>query len=291
LITALSGVSHAQRPHFSSASTHLVVLAASVTNRNGGFVRDLEQDLFTVFDNGKRQPIKLFSNDDTPVSVGLIIDNSGSMRAKIGEVVAAAVAFARASHPEDELFALAFNDDVHEAVKGRRFLMASDVTSLQESMSALKPEGQTSLYDAIMRGLDRLDEGSRARKVLIVLSDGGDNASRATLDQVIARARRSDATIYTIGLFDAADPDRNPGVLKELAQTTGGERFLPVSAGPLLQACRRIAEDIRSGYTIAFEPSGIDNTYHRLRVEIARANGRLNVRTRPGYVALAPGTR
>ena len=155
-------------------------------------------------------------------------------------------------------------------------------------MSSLKPDGRTSLYDGIMTGLDRLDEGSRARKVLIVMSDGGDNASSATLDQVLDRARRSDATIYTIGLFDAADPDSNPGVLAELARTTGGERFLPRSAGPLLLACKRIAQDIRSGYTIAFEPPRLDNTYHRVRVEIERTNGRrLNVRTRPGYVALA----
>jgi VWFA-related protein len=219
----------------------------------------------------------------------LVLDNSGSMRAKIGEVVAATVAFARASHPEDELFALSFNDDVQDAVKGQRFLLASDLTSLQESVSSLRPDGRTSLYDGVMTGLDRLDEGSRARKVLIVMSDGGDNASRATLDQVLARARRSDATIYTIGLFDPGDPDSNPGVLEDLARTTGGQRFLPRSAGPLLLACQRIAQDIRSGYTIAFEPSRLDNTYHRVRVEIARTNGRrLNVRTRPGYVALAP---
>jgi VWFA-related protein len=291
VVVALAGVPHAQQAHFRSASSDLVVLAASVTDGDGGFVRDLERDRFTIFDNGTRQPIALFSNEDTPVSVGLILDNSGSMRAKIGEVVAATVAFARASHPEDELFALAFNDDVREAVQGRRFLLASDLTSLQESVSSLRPDGKTSLYDGVMKGLDRLDEGSRARKVLIVMSDGGDNASRATLDQVIARARRSDATIYTIGLFDAGDPDSNPGVLEELARTTGGERFLPRSAGPLLLACQRIARDIRSGYTIAFEPSRLDNTYHRVRVEIAGTNGRrLKVRTRPGYVALSRAT-
>jgi VWFA-related protein len=289
-VVALAGVPHGQQPpHFRSASSDLVVLAASVTDGEGGFVRGLGQERFAVFDNDRRQPIALFSNDDTPVSVGLILDNSGSMRARIGEVVAATVAFARASHPEDELFALAFNDDVQEAVKGRRFLLASDLTSLQDSVSSLRPDGRTSLYDGIMQGLDRLDEGSRARKVLIVMSDGGDNASRATLDQVLDRARRSDATIYTIGLFDAADPDSNPGVLARLARTTGGERFLPRSPGPLLQACQRIAQDIRSGYTIAFEPSRLDNAYHRVRVEIARTDSRrLHVRTRPGYLALAP---
>ena len=153
-------------------------------------------------------------------------------------------------------------------------------------MSSLRPDGRTALYDAVMAGLDRLDEGSRSRKVLIVMSDGGDNASRATLDQVLDRARQSDATIYTIGLFDPGDPDANPGVLKSLAQMTGGERYLPRSAGPLLLACQRIARDIRSGYTIAFEPSKRDGKYHRIRVEVDRADGRrLAVRTRPGYIA------
>jgi len=153
-------------------------------------------------------------------------------------------------------------------------------------VSSLRPEGRTALYDAVMAGLDRLDEGSRARKVLIVMSDGGDNSSRATLNQVLDRARRSDATIYTIGLFNPDDPDTNPGVLKSLAQMTGGERFLPRTASPLLLACQRIARDIRSGYTIAFEPAKRDGKYHRIKLDVDRAGGRrLAVRARPGYVA------
>jgi Ca-activated chloride channel family protein len=285
-------VSAQQQPHFSSASSDLVVLAASVTDKDGGFVPDLEQSRFTVFDNGQRQPTAFFSSEDTPVSVGLIIDNSGSMRAKAGAIVAATLAFARDSHPDDELFALAFNDGVQEVVQGRRFLLASDLTALHAAMATLRPDGRTSLYDAIMAGLDRFDETSRARKVLIVMSDGGDNESTATLEGVLERARRSDATIYTIGLFASDDPDANPGVLKQLAQTTGGERFLPQSEGPLLLACQQIARDIRSAYTIAFEPSKLDGTYHKIRVEIDRGNGRrLNVRTRPGYVAVAARQR
>ena len=275
-----------QTVHFRSASTDLVVLAASVTDKEGGFVQSVGRERFTIYDEGKRQPMTLFSNEDTPVSVGLIIDNSGSMRPKIGEVVAATVAFARLSHPEDELFALAFSDQVRAALNNRAFLLASDIDALEQAVSSLRPEGRTALYDAVMAGLDRLDEGSRARKVLIVMSDGADNTSRATLDQVLERARHSDATIYTIGLFEPDDPDANPGVLKSLAQMTGGERFLPRSASPLLLACQRIARDIRSGYTIAFEPAKRDGRYHRVKVEVDRADGRrLAVRARPGYVA------
>jgi Ca-activated chloride channel family protein len=282
----------AQEPaHFHSASSDLVVLSASVTNADGGFASGVPGEHFAIFDNGKRQPIALFSSDDSPVSVGLIIDNSSSMRAKAAEVLAATIEFARKSNPDDELFALAFNDDVHEALHDRRFLMADDVDALQQAVSSLRPDGRTALYDAIVTGLDRLDEGTRARKVLIVLSDGGDNASTATLHDVIERARRSDATIYTIGLFDSTDRDRNPGVLREIAQTTGGERYLPESAGPLMQVCQRIARDIRTAYTLAFEPSARDGRYHHLDVRVGPVNGRrLEVRARTGYVAPGPVT-
>lgn len=281
-----------QQPlHVRGASTDLVVLSATILDKEGGFAEDVDRDRFAVYDEGKRQPIGLFSHDDTPVSVGLLIDNSASMRPKVGEVVAATIAFAQLSHPEDELFTLSFNDQVQEALTDRAFLRAGDAATLERAVSSLRPEGRTALYDAVMAGLDRLDEGSRSRKVLVVMSDGGDNASRATIAQVLERARRSDATIYTIGLFDPGNPDANPGVLKSLAQATGGERYLPRSPSPLLLACERIARDIRSSYTIAFEPSKRDGRYHRIRVEVDRTNGhRLAVRTRPGYFAPAPAT-
>jgi len=130
------------------------------------------------------------------------------------------------------------------------------------------------------------DEGAKPRKALVVISDGGDNASSATLETVLARARKSNAAIYTIGLFDDGDPDRNPGVLKELAQTTGGERFLPESAGPLLTACAHIAREIRSGYTIGYAPPARDGGFHRIRVVVEPPDGKhVDVRTRPGYFA------
>jgi VWFA-related protein len=122
--------------------------------------------------------------------------------------------------------------------------------------------------------------------VLVVISDGGDNASEATLDRVLARARDSNAAIYTIGIYDNDDMDKNPGVLKSLARTTGAERYLPRSPGDLLRACERIARDIRSGYTIGYAPPARDGAYHRIKVEIDPSSARrLNVRTRPGYFA------
>jgi VWFA-related protein len=275
----------AAQPSFRSTSTELVVLPVIVTDRHGGFVADIPHERFTILDNGRRQEIELFTNEDTPVTVGLIIDNSGSIGPKLGEIVASAVAFARASHPDDELFALEFNDDVDDAIPEQR-LLAGDLEGLEAGLAALRPEGRTALYDALLAGLDRVAEGTRPRRVLILISDGGDNASDSTLKQVLERARASDVTIYTIGLFDRHDPDANPGVLEEIAEATGGRRFLPKSPGLLLADCERIAREIRSGYTIGYVPPDRDGRFHRVRVNVDRAGGpTLTVRTRPGYFA------
>ena len=290
LSSSFSGLSSAQEPVFRSGSSELVVLPVTVTDKQGRFVSDLPSAQFAVFDNGRRVPIELFTNEDTPVTVGLVIDASGSMRPKIGEVIAASLRFARLSNPQDELFAVRFNDDVQDVVPVPPFLLAGDLVDLENAVSSIHPDGRTALYDGVMDGLDHLAAGTRARKVLIVISDGGDNASAATLDTVLARARASNAAIYTIGIFDPDDMDKNPGVLKSLAQTTGGERFLPRSPGELLSACERIAREIRGGYTIGYVPPARDGAYHRVKVEIDPSGSRkLNVRTRPGYFA-AGGT-
>jgi VWFA-related protein len=280
----------AQEPSFRSGSSELVVLPVVITDRQGKYISDVARERFAVYDNGRPVPIELFTNQDTPVTVGLIIDASSSMRPKMNEVLAASLAFARSSNPDDELFAIRFNDDVQDAVKDHRFLRADDLAALDAAVGSLRPDGRTALYDALIAGLDRLAEGSRPRKVLIVVSDGGDNASQATLDRVLARARSSNAAIYTIGLFDDDDLDRNPGVLKSLAQTTGAERFLPRTPVDLLRACERIAREIRGGYTIGYIPPVRDGAFHRVRVDI-QPSARLNVRTRPGYFAAAPAER
>jgi Ca-activated chloride channel family protein len=274
-----------QEPSFHSGSAELVVLPVVVTDKQGRFISDLNRDQFAVFDNGRRVPIEFFTNEDTPVTIGLVVDASGSMRSKIGEVVAATLAFARSSNPDDELFAVRFNDDVQNAVSDAPFLLAGDARRLESAMTAVRPDGRTALYDGIMAALDHLSQGSRARKALIVISDGGDNASSATLDDVLKRARDSNAALYTVGIYDDNDFDRNPRVLKALAHTTGGERYLPRSPGDLLRVCSLIAREIRSGYTIGYAPPDRDGAYHRIRVVLDATPRKLNVRTRPGYFA------
>jgi Ca-activated chloride channel homolog len=262
------------------------VLPVYVTDKGDRYVSGLTREQFSVYDNGRPVPVEIFSSEDTPVTVGLVIDASSSMRRKLGDVIAAAMAFAQASNPDDEVFALYFNDDVRDTVPDQRFLLAGDLRGLSTALTSLVAEGRTSLYDALIEGLDRLAAGSRPRKILLLVSDGGDNASTASLDKVLARARASNAAIYTIGVYEELDLDKNPRVLKALANATGGERFLPPSAGPLLQACQHIAREIRSGYTIGYVPPDRDGAFHRIRVEVIGPNKRkLNARTRPGYFA------
>jgi Ca-activated chloride channel family protein len=285
------GATAPPQPTFRSASSELVVLPVIVTDKNGRLISGLPRDRFVVYDRERAQPLVHFTNEDTPVSIALAIDNSGSMLGKMGQVVAATLGFARWSNPEDELFVLEFNDRVRDALE-HRSLSAGDQDALHAALRTLKPQGRTALNDALISALEHLDNAAHERKVLVLVSDGGDNASAAKLDQVLERARASSVTIYTIGLFDDGAADTNPGVLEELAEATGGERFLPKSPGPLLQACERIARNIRAGYTLAYEPPERDGAFHDVRVAVSGAGGeRLTVRTRPGYLAAAGGSQ
>jgi Ca-activated chloride channel family protein len=265
----------------------LVVLHATVSDWRGGLVSNLGEQDFEVYEDGVRQPIRLFRNEDIPVTVGLVVDHSTTMRRKIAEVAAATRTFVRSSNPEDEMFVVNFNENVSLGLPGAIRFTASTV-KLENAITAATSGGQTALYDAIAKGLEELQAGSRDKKVLIVVSDGGDNASARSLAQVMHLAQKSSAIIYTVGVFDKEDPDRNPGVLKRLAQATGGEAFLPGQLSEVVVICERIARDIRHQYTIGYVPSDPtrDGAYRAIRV-LARAKGHddLSVRTRTGYIA------
>ncbi len=291
MAAAVAAYGARQRPEdaasFRSDSSELVVLPVVVTDKGGRFVSDLPPGRFSIYDNGRQQPVSLFTREDAPVTIGIIVDTSGSMGTKLPYVEAATLALARGSNPDDEIFAVAFNDTVREVLPGARIL-AGDIDHLQTALAALVSQGRTALYDALTTGLDRLEAAPGARKVLVLISDGGDNTSRASLHDVLARAQQSNVSIYTIGLFETADSDRNLDVLKALARATGAERFLPKSAGPMMQACQRIAREIRSQYTLGFVPPDHDGAYHSVRVRIEPTDfRRLTVRTRPGYFAAA----
>jgi Ca-activated chloride channel family protein len=289
-LIALAHPLFAQTP-YRSTSSELVVLPVLVTDRPDHYVANLGRDQFTVFDNGRRVPVEFFSAEDTPVTVGLVIDASSSMRHKLQDVIGGASAFAKASNQNDEFFALSFSDDVREVTPGGTFIPARDQPALNRALGSLMAEGRTSLYDALAQALSRLSAGSRPRRALVLVSDGGDNASSTTLGEVLAAAKLSSAVIYTIGMFDELDLEKNPKVLKNLASATGGARFLPRSANEFLHDCLRIAREIRQGYTLAYVPPDRDGSFHRVHVEATDGAGRkLNVRTRPGYVAAQDAT-
>jgi Ca-activated chloride channel homolog len=269
-----------------SVDVALVVLPVTVTDRQGGFVSDLTEQDFTVYENGVPQHIQLFRNEDIPVTVGLVVDQSTSMRPKLAEVIAAARAFVRSSNPDDEMFVVNFNEKVSLGLPGD--IRFTNSTVLLTNAITTKPAGgQTALYDAIAKALEELQTGSREKKVLVVVSDGGDNASAHSLAQVMKLAGQSSAVIYTIGVFDEEDPDRNPGVLKRLAQATGGEAFLPKELAEVAPICERIARDIRHQYTIGYVPTKVarDGAYRAIRVTAReKGHGGLSVRTRTGYI-------
>jgi Ca-activated chloride channel homolog len=264
-----------------------VVLHATVQNRKGNLVSGLGKDNFRVYEDGVPQQIDYFSHEDIPVTVGLVIDNSGSMGPKIPEVVAAAMAFARSSNPQDQMFVVNFNEHVRFALPDTT-LFTDQHGQLDVAMSRIKADGETALYDAVAAALEHLRKGNRDKKVLIVISDGGDNASKHNLAQIMAKARQSDAIIYTLGLYGENDPDKNPYVLKQLAKDTGGETFLPESLSEVVPICEQIARDIRNQYTIAYVPTNRkqDGAYRVVQVQAgAPGRGRLFVRTRAGYTA------
>ena len=279
-------------PPVISVRTDLVTLPVTVVDRHGAFVTGLRREDFTVYDSGERQTIQLFTSDDVPATIGLLIDSSGSMRGRRDEVTAAAAAFAAMSHPLDEFFTLNFNEAVW---LGLPFPLAftEDAQQLRAALSAAPAQGMTALYDALDRALVHLQRGTRDRKALIVVSDGGDNASSQTLDAVLERARRASAAIYSVTLVDPGDRDARPRVLKTLARDTGARAFTPKRADEVMSAFTQIAREIRSAYTIGFVPTAAPGGGFRPVRVVADAGDRrqLLVRTRAGYYAdPSPGT-
>jgi Ca-activated chloride channel family protein len=282
------------------AESELVVLHVSVRDRSGRYVSGLDRDAFTVIDDGKPQTLSMFSADDVPASVGLLIDNSNSMRPNRERVIVSAAEFVKHSHPKDQIFVLTFNEEVRRAwapsITGE-----TDPGQFASAMSsAIVARGMTAIYDAILEGLKRVAVGAHSRQVLIAVSDGDDNASKASRDELLKQVPQSDATIYTIALIDPLTREGNPQLLGRLARATGGESYRPKHADDISDAFDEIARDIRSAYTIAYSPTtataGKSEDQRRrrtVRVYVRSKDGRaLRVRTRDGYFEnLRGGTR
>jgi Ca-activated chloride channel homolog len=276
-----------ERPLF-SAQSDLVVVHAMVEDGRGAAVPGLTQENFLVYEDNRPQQISFFSSADAPASIGLLIDSSTSMVTKRDRVIAAAVQFAELSNPDDEVFVLAFNEQVRVAW-APRLLHASDLSDLRATLKdGIVARGQTALFDAIESGLDRLARGKHARQVLVIVSDGSDNASRSTLEETFKRIGSTSAMVYAVALQDDVDRDGNPKLLKRIATATGGETFVPRKTEDVAAALEHIARDIRASYTLGYVPTNQlrDGTIRRLRVSARHPDGRtLKVQTRGGYIA------
>lgn len=265
--------------------TRLVVLHCAVVDRKGGLITNLPQSSFKVYENKVEQPIRLFKREDVPVSLGIVIDNSGSMREKRARVEAAAVQLAKASNPQDEVFVVNFNDEAYLDVP-----FTNDITKLEEGVARIDSRGGTALRDAVSMSIDYLkQEGKKDKKVLLVITDGNDTASTGvSLEKLVEKIHRSEVLVYGIGILgkeDARDRKRAVRAIDTMTRASGGASYFPGDAAEVQQIARQVAHDIRNQYVIAYSPlnQNLDGTFRSIRV--VAANGRYSVRTRSGYYA------
>ena len=275
-----------------SVRTELVVVPMVVTDGRGRHVAGLTQDNFRVYENGRLQSITVFHSGNAPVALGVIVDRSQSMRPKAAALGTALSSLLESSGPDDELFGVNFHDDASLALAREPF--THDAKALATALSAVRAAGRTALFEGVAEGLRHLELGRSPKRVLIVISDGGDNASRLTYAQVLVLARRSDAVIYAIGLSGTgvAQEEEDSGLLKRLSTETGGVAYFPRSIEETAAVASQIARDVREQYTLGFSPAASPNgeVFRKITVTVSAARrGRLHVRTRSGYIA-APDT-
>ncbi len=268
--------------------TRLVVCHTTVVDKNGRLVTDLPKEAFTVSENGEKQEIKVFRREDIPVSIGLVIDNSGSMRDKRARVEAAALALVKDSNPDDEVFIVNFNDDaVLRTPPGKYF--TSDIHEMEELLKDIDSKGGTAMRDAIRLSIDHVKEkGHKDKRVLVMVTDGNDNESLITLENLVRAAQQSDVLIYCVGLLGeeaAGEASKARHALNELAQETGGEAFFPKDISEVDRIAHQVARDVRNQYTIEYTPSNaaMDGTFRQITITVNRPD--LTVRTRKGYYA------
>lgn len=258
---------------------------ASVTDKRGKLLTNLNRDAFKVYENGQLQQVKVFRREDVPVSLGIIIDDSGSMATKRARVEAASLAMVRESNPQDEVFIVNFNDEPFLDVP-----FTNDIHKLEQGLARIDSRGGTAMRDAISSSLDYMKQKAKKdKKVLMVITDGNDNASNISLEKVVARSNQSDTLVYAIGLFteeERHEATKARRALNELTGATGGLAFYPKEVAEVQSLAVEVAHDIRSQYTIAYSPSiqQLDGSYRQIKVTVS-APGKPVVRTRSGYYA------
>jgi VWFA-related protein len=287
------------RPGQISVNVNLVALPVSVVDKDGNVIEGLTEKNFQVLEDNVAQEISLFKHEDIPVSLGLVIDDSGSMRSKKDRVHSAALTFVKESNPDDETFIVAFEDVAYLQQD-----FTGSIGDLVDALDSLDPRLETALFDAIYLSADHVKLGKFEKKVLLVISDGEDNSSKWGYNKLLEHVQQAkDVTIYAIGIFDEND-SRSGGLfgkspqkkakdaLKEVAELTGGQAFFPKSIDEVAEICQRVAREIRNQYTIGYSPKNTkrDGTWRKVTVNLVNppknaAKARIN--TRQGY--FAPG--
>jgi VWFA-related protein len=267
------------------ADTRLVVLHASVMDKSGKLLTNLPRQSFKVLENGVEQQIQRFLREDIPVSMGLVIDNSGSMRDKRQKVEAAALALVKASKRNDEVLIVNFNDDAFLDVP-----FTNDLQKLEEGLTRIDSRGGTAMRDALSMTIDEVKEkAKRDKKVILVVTDGNDNTSLITLEKLLEKASRSEVLIYCIGLLneeERREAARAKRALSALAESSGGLAFFPKETSEVEQIALSVANEIRNQFMIAYSPSNqsLDGSFRQVKVTVD-APGKPVVRTRSGYYA------
>ena len=278
-----------------AVDVELVQLPVSVLDKNGQMINGLAQEHFQVFENNVLQKITLFKHEDFPLSVGLVIDNSGSMRNKRERVNTAALAFARESNPEDETFIVNFDDAAYLEQD-----FTGSIGDLIDALDNVDTRGETAFNDAVYLSVDHVKEGRRDKKALLVISDGEDNVSKYGFNNVLEHVREAkDVTIYAIclleendqrgGLFKKSPSKKAKDSLIQLAEMTGGQAYFPKSIDEVEELCRRIAHDLRNQYTVGYTPSNaaLDGSWREIQVKVnpPKNVSKVTVRTKQGYYA------
>jgi len=271
---------------------NLVVLHTTVIDDRGRFADGLRTENFRVFEDKVEQKLSVFKREDIPVSMGLVIDNSGSMRDKRPRVNEAAVTLVQASNPSDEAFVVNFNDDYYLDLDKD---FTSSIPELKEALERIDARGSTALYDAIIGSLDHLKKAHKDKHVLLIVTDGEDNTSRNSLEKTIKEIQKTDAVIYTIGLLSEEKGKakaKAKKALKEIADASGGLAYFPENVEDVHNICDQVAHDIRNQYVLGYYPTNLraDGTYRAVSVEVIPPHGRgkLVARTRNGYYAPSP---
>jgi Ca-activated chloride channel family protein len=268
---------------------NLVVLHTTVLDDRGRFADGLKEENFRVLEDKAEQKLSVFKREDIPVSMGLVIDNSGSMRDKRPRVNAAALTLVEASNPQDEAFVVNFNDDFYLDLDKD---FSSSIPELKEALERIDSRGSTALYDAVIGSLDHVKKGAKDKKVLLVVTDGEDNTSHNSLEKTIKEVQKTDTVIYTIGLLSEEskkNAKRARRALEEIAKASGGLAYFPENVADVKDICENVAHDIRNQYTLAYYPTNTkrDGTFRTVQVEVIppRGRGKLVARTRNGYYA------